>query len=61
MSSKKILIVDDVLATGGSAQAATELVQKAGGIVTGNLFFIELGFLPGREKLTGDIHSLIVR
>lgn len=55
-----VLIIDDVLATGGTAQAATKLVEKLGGIVAGLGFVIELDFLNGREKLPGrDVHSLI--
>lgn len=47
----KVLIVDDVLATGGTAQAACELVQLIGGEVAACLFLLELGFLKGRDKL----------
>jgi adenine phosphoribosyltransferase len=49
-----VLIVDDVLATGGTAQAACELVQLIGGRVVGCLFLLELGFLNGRDKLPGQ-------
>lgn len=48
----KVLIVDDLLATGGTAKANIELVEKLGGEVVGLLFFIELDFLQGREKLS---------
>jgi len=55
-----VLIIDDVLATGGTAQAVTKLVEKLGGIVAGLGFLIELDFLNGREKLKGyDVHSLV--
>ncbi|HUQ90580.1 MAG TPA: adenine phosphoribosyltransferase [Bryobacteraceae bacterium] len=55
-----ILIIDDVLATGGTAQAATRLVEKLGGVVAGCEFLIELDFLHGRERLQGyEVHSLI--
>jgi adenine phosphoribosyltransferase len=55
-----VLIVDDVLATGGTAQAVTKLVEKIGGVVAGLAFVIELDFLKGREKLAGyDVHSLV--
>ena len=47
----RVLIVDDVLATGGTAAAAGRLVERAGGIVAGYAFLIELQFLHGREKL----------
>ena len=48
---KRVLIADDLLATGGTAKAACELVQKAGGELAGIAFVIELTFLNGREKL----------
>ena len=55
-----VLIVDDVLATGGTAAAAAKLVEKLGGQVAGLGFVIELDFLKGREKLQGyDVDSLI--
>jgi adenine phosphoribosyltransferase len=55
-----VLIVDDVLATGGTAAAAAKLVEKLGGRVAGLSFVIELDFLNGRSKLAGhDVHSLI--
>ncbi|HEX3772695.1 MAG TPA: adenine phosphoribosyltransferase [Polyangiaceae bacterium] len=47
----RVLIVDDVLATGGTAKAAAELVNRQGGYVIGYAFVVELGFLGGREKL----------
>ena len=57
---EKVLIVDDVLATGGTAAAVCELVEKIGGKVEGIAMLIELGFLNGRAKLAGrPIHSLI--
>jgi adenine phosphoribosyltransferase len=57
---EKVLIVDDVLATGGTAAAVCELVEKIGGKVAGVAMLIELGFLNGRSKLAGrDIVSLI--
>jgi adenine phosphoribosyltransferase len=56
----KVLIVDDLLATGGTSKAACKLVEKLGGIVIGLAFIIELGFLNGRKNLKGyDILSLI--
>jgi adenine phosphoribosyltransferase len=48
----RVLIVDDVLATGGTARAACNLVEQAGGKVAGLAFVIELEFLNGREKLS---------
>ncbi|HAN04944.1 MAG TPA: adenine phosphoribosyltransferase [Elusimicrobia bacterium] len=57
---EKVLVVDDVLATGGTAAAVCELVEKLGGRVAGVAMLIELEFLNGRSKLAGrDIHSLI--
>jgi len=48
---QKVLIVDDIIATGGTAIAAAELVEKSQGNLLGFLFMIELSFLKGREKL----------
>jgi adenine phosphoribosyltransferase len=57
---ERVLIVDDVLATGGTAQATASLVEKLGGKVVGIACLIELGFLDGRDKLAGhDFFSLI--
>jgi adenine phosphoribosyltransferase len=55
-----VLIVDDLLATGGTAQAAARMVREAGGEVTGMGFVVELTFLKGRQKLAGyDVFSLL--
>lgn len=55
-----VLIVDDVLATGGTAAAVTQLVKRLGGKVHALSFVIELDFLHGRTKLPGEeIHSLL--
>lgn len=57
---EKVVIIDDLIATGGSAGAAASLVEKAGGKVEALLFLIELEFLNGRSKLPGyKIHSVI--
>ena len=57
---EKVLIVDDLLATGGTAQAAGSLIQRLGGAVVGYSFVIELGFLGGRKRLApSQVHSLI--
>jgi len=57
---QRVAIVDDLLATGGTARAAATLVEQLGGVVVGFSFLIELEFLQGREKLGGyDIHSII--
>lgn len=59
-SGDRVLIVDDLLATGGTALAAARLAEKLGGEVAGIEFLIELGFLRGREKLLKyPVHSLI--
>ena len=56
----RVIVLDDVLATGGTASAKVELVEDLEGVVAGVLFVIELTFLGGRERLTGyDVHSLI--
>ncbi|HYZ19426.1 MAG TPA: adenine phosphoribosyltransferase [Gaiellaceae bacterium] len=56
----RVLIHDDVLATGGTAKAMAGLVEQLGGEVVGLTFIIELDFLNGREQLTEyDLHSLI--
>ena len=56
----RVLIVDDLLATGGTAKAATQLVEDLGGKVVGVGFVVELTFLSGRSRLNGyDVHSLI--
>jgi adenine phosphoribosyltransferase len=52
-SGQQVVIVDDVLATGGTAKGVASLVEKVGGEVAALSFFIELGFLNGREKLSG--------
>jgi adenine phosphoribosyltransferase len=50
---ERVLIVDDVIATGGTAEATAVLVERLGGEVAGFSFVLELGFLHGREKLNG--------
>ena len=57
----RVLVHDDLLATGGTAKALCDLVEGAGAEVVGCAFVVELGFLSGRERLAGrDVHSLIV-
>jgi adenine phosphoribosyltransferase len=59
-SGERVLIVDDVLATGGTARATAHLVERLGGKVVGIACLIELGFLKGRDKVAGyDFFSLI--
>ena len=56
----RVLIVDDLLATGGTAKAVVDLVESVGGTVAGLLFVVELDFLNGRSKFDGyDVKSLI--
>ena len=56
----RVLIVDDLLATGGTARAVCDLVESVGGTVAGLLFVVELNFLGGRAKFDGyDVRSLI--
>jgi len=57
----RVLVHDDLLATGGTAEALCGLVEQAGGVVAGCAFVIELAFLGGRERLRDyDVHSLVV-
>lgn len=58
---EKVLLLDDVLATGGTAQAAEKLVKEVGAQVSACLFFIELDFLKGREKLSAPVESIVHR
>jgi len=59
-AGERVLIVDDVLATGGTAAAAASIVEQIGGKVYGIACLIELGLLKGREKLGGrDVFTLI--
>lgn len=56
----RVVVLDDVLATGGTAKAKVELVESLGGLVVGVVFVIELTFLHGRDRLEGyDVHSLL--
>jgi adenine phosphoribosyltransferase len=57
----RVILIDDLLATGGTAAAAAALVQKLGAQIVEITFFIELGFLKGRERLKGfPVRSLVV-
>jgi adenine phosphoribosyltransferase len=59
-TGQNVLIIDDVLATGGTAAAVARLVEGQGAKVAGFGFVIELDFLPGRQKLAGyDIYSML--
>ena len=56
----RVLVHDDLLATGGTAGALCGLVEQAGGVVAGCAFVIELAFLHGRDRLSDyDVHSLL--
>ena len=57
---ERVLVVDDVLATGGTAEAAGRVVEQAGGQLVGMAFLLELGFLNGRQRLEGiDVRALL--
>ncbi|MBC7232453.1 MAG: adenine phosphoribosyltransferase [Chloroflexi bacterium] len=57
---QRVLLVDDVLATGGSAKAAAELIERLGGKIVSIVFLVDLTYLKGMEKLQGyDVFSLI--
>ena len=55
----RALVVDDLLATGGTAEAALKLVRRVGGEPVACAFVIELSFLPGRDKLDVPVHALM--
>ena len=59
LETKKIILVDDLLATGGTAQAACKLIKKAGGTVSCFISLIELNFLNGRKKIDVPTETLI--
>ncbi len=58
---QRVLIVDDLLATGGTAGAVLKLVRRLGGDVRGLAFLVELAFLPGRERLAGEQLHVVLR
>jgi adenine phosphoribosyltransferase len=60
IADQRVLVVDDVLATGGTAEAALGLVEQAGGQLAGFSVLLELGFLNGRSRLAGrPVHALL--
>ena len=61
MAGERILLVDDLLATGGTAEAGIKLIERMGGVVAGCAFIIDLPDLGGRARLTKmnmDVHTL---
>jgi adenine phosphoribosyltransferase len=59
-AGQRVLVVDDVLATGGTAEATVRLVEAAGGVVTGLTVLLELAFLGGRDRLNSrPVHALL--
>ncbi|KAI9857587.1 MAG: adenine phosphoribosyltransferase [Trichoglossum hirsutum] len=58
-SGQRVLVVDDIIATGGSAAAAGSLVKQLGGNLLGYVFILELDFLKGREKLDAPVYTLL--
>ena len=57
---QKVLIVDDLLATGGTVNGTVELVQRLKGEIVGLAFLVELGFLKGRDRLTGQTVTAVI-
>ena len=59
-AGQRVLMIDDLLATGGTMAAGCKLIEQAGGIVVGCAFLVELSFLNGRDRLAGhDVFSLL--
>ncbi len=59
-SGERVVLIDDLLATGGTAAAAIKLIEKLGAKTTAALFLVELEFLHGRARLTGvPVHALL--
>ena len=57
---QRALVIDDLLATGGTAKATAKMIEELGGVVAGFAFIIELEGLPGREALQGyDVYSIL--
>ncbi|MCL2576587.1 MAG: adenine phosphoribosyltransferase [Defluviitaleaceae bacterium] len=57
---KRFVLVDDLLATGGTAKATVDLITEMGGTVAASVFFIELAGLEGKKILGGDVRSLLI-
>ena len=60
-TGQRVLLVDDLLATGGTAEASVRLINECGGEVAGFSFLIELEFLDGRSKLSGTRLSTVLK
>ena len=60
-AGQRVLIVDDLLATGGTVRGTIELVERLGGEVVGLAFLVELDFLKGRDRLTGRRVTSVIR
>ncbi|KAK9386471.1 phosphoribosyltransferase-like protein [Lipomyces mesembrius] len=58
-AGQKVIIVDDIIATGGSAKAAGQLVTKLGGEILEYVFILELDFLHGRDQLDAPVYTLL--
>jgi adenine phosphoribosyltransferase len=57
---QSVLLIDDLIATGGTAAATARLVRRMGGAVLGCAFLVELAFLEGRKRLAGlDVHAVL--
>ena len=56
----RVLVIDDVLATGGTVEACLRLIRRCEAEVTGTTVLLELSFLPGRERLAGEQLSALV-
>ena len=59
-SGSRVLMVDDLLATGGTMEGSSRLIEKAGGIIVGYAFVIELIDLKGRNRLDKPVYSLVI-
>ena len=59
-AGQRVLVLDDVLATGGTAEACAQLVERAGASVAAIEVVLELGFLDGRSRLTGHVVNAIL-
>ena len=57
--NQRVLIIDDLLATGGTVGAIERLIKRANGVVAGSAFLVELKDLNGRQKLEGQVHSIL--